>query len=256
MKIGILAKRFGKVAADNSPAILTGLGVTGTLTAVFLTGKATFKAAHILQVAEGLRGEDQPELDFKQKFELTWKCYVPAAGSAVLAIACMVAANHVGVRRAAALASAYNIAQRGFDEYKDKVVEKLGEKKEQSIRDEIAQDRVTNNPPSQSKMVITGSGTVLCLDLWSMRYFESDMETLKKAENDTNYQMIHHDYASLTDYWNNVGLPKTAESDEVGWCSSDGKLECEYSTTMSDDGKPCITVNFRTVPVRGYGSYY
>lgn len=255
MKLGILAKRFGKVAADNSPAILTGLGVTGTLTAVFLTGKATFKAAQILQVAEGLRGEDQ-ELDLRQKFDMTWKCYVPAAGTTLLAIACMVAANHVGVRRAAALASAYNIAQRGFDEYKDKVVEKLGEKKEQALRDEVAQDRVTKNPPSSSTMVVTSQGNVLCLDMYSGRYFESDMETLKKAENDTNYQMIHHDYASLSDYWANVGLPKTSESDEVGWCSSDNKLECEYSTAMDDKGRPCITVNFRTVPVRGYGSYY
>lgn len=255
MKIGILAKRFGKVAADNSPAILTGLGVTGTLTAVFLTGKATFKAAHILRVAEDLRGEDQ-ELDFKQKFEMTWKCYVPAAGTTVMAIACMVAANHVGVRRAAALASAYNIAQRGFDEYKDKIVEKLGEKKEQAFRDELAQDRVTANPPSQSTIVITGDGDVLCRDEWSGRYFESDMETLKKAENDTNYQMIHSDYASLSEYWGRLGLPKTAESDEVGWCSGDRKLEVEYSTSTDDKGRPCITVNFRTVPVRGYGSYY
>lgn len=254
MKIGILARRFGKVAADNSPAILTGLGVTGTLTAVFLTGKATLKAAHILQVAENLRGEDQ-ELDFKQKFEMTWKCYVPAAGSTVLAIACMVAANHVGVRRAAALASAYNIAQRGFDEYKDKVIEKLGEKKEQSLRDELAQDRVTRNPPNKSTMIVTGGGEHLCKDEWSGRYFECEVETIRGAVNEINFQIIHQDYASLSDFYDILQLPHTQESDELGW-NTEKKLEVDYHYTSDDKGRPCLAIEFTTVPVRGYGSYY
>jgi hypothetical protein len=255
MKIGILAKRFGKVAADNSPAILTGLGVTGTLTAVFLTGKATFKAAQILQVAEGLRGEDQDEFDFKQKFEMTWKCFVPAAGTTILAVACMVAANHVGVRRAAALASAYNIAQRGFDEYKDKVIEKFGEKKEQTLRDELAQDRVTKNPPGASTMVITGSGEHLCKDEWSGRYFECEVETIKSAVNDINFKILAHDYASLSEFYDLLQLPHTRESDEVGW-NTESKLEVAYSYTSDDKGRPCLAIDFRTVPVRGYGSYY
>jgi hypothetical protein len=256
MKLGILAKRFGKVAADNSPAILTGLGVTGTLTAVFLTGKATFKAAEIISEAEANREyEGEPDLELKDKVELVWKYYVPAAGTTLLAIACMVAANHVGVRRAAALASAYNIAQRGFDEYKDKVVEKLGEQKEQKLRDELAQDRVTKNPPSKSTMIVTGTGEHLCKDEWSGRYFECEIETIKAAVNDINFQIIHQDYASLSDFYDLLQLPHTSQSDEMGW-NNEKKLEVDYSYTSDDKGRPCLAFSFNVVPVRGYCHYF
>jgi len=258
MDFGALAKRAGKIARDNSPAILTAIGVTGVVTTAYLTGKATFKAAEILRDAEEIRKTEfeEDELAFQNKFELVWKLYIPAAGSAVMTASAIIFANRIGNRRIAALISAYNISEKAFEEYRDKVLEKMGPKREQTVKDEIAQDRVTKNPVSKSQLVvIQNGGTTLCMDLHSGRYFNSDMETIRKAVNDLNAQVINESYASLTDFWDRLGLPRTAESDEIGW-STDRLLEVDYSATLDEHGKPCMTIGFRASPIRGYASSY
>lgn len=255
MNFGAMIAKARKATADNTPMILTVVGATGLVTTAILTGQATFKAAEVLRIEqEKLDLEDEPvELTPKQKVELTWLLYVPAVGTGITTFACIIAANRIHTRRAAALASAYSLSQEAFREYKDKVVTKLGEKKEQAVRDEIAQDRVNKNPPAE--IIVFGGGEALCLDKHSGRYFNSTLEGLKKAQNDINYRIIHDSYASLSDFWDLIGLPKTAESDEIGW-NTDTGLEIEYSTAMTPDGRPCITINFQTTPGRGYFSVY
>ena len=263
MDFGALAKRAGKIARDNSPAILTAIGVTGVVTTAYLTGKATFKAAEILNQEHIKRfdeadvtGEDIKPIELQEKFELVWKLYIPAAGSAVMTANAIIFANRIGNRRVAALISAYNISEKAFEEYREKVLEKMGPKREQTVKDEIAQDRVNKNPVSKSQLVvIQNGGTTLCMDLHSGRYFNSDMETIRKAVNDLNSQVINESYASLTDFWDRLGLPRTAESDEIGW-STDRLLEVDYSATLDEHGKPCMTIGFRASPIRGYASSY
>lgn len=256
MNIGAIVRRAQKATADNAPTILTALGVTGLVTTAVLTGKASFRAAQILQEFEidrdcGEGGERIP-VAFQKQFELVWKNYVPAVGTGAVSIACIISANHISTRRTAALASAYSIAQEGFREYKDKVLDKIGETKEQAVRDEIAQDRVTKNPPSE--VIFIGQGDVLCMDMYSGRYFMSDLESIRKAENDTNWQIMNNDYASLTDFWDRVGLDSTSESDNIGW-NTDAKLQLEIGSALAKDGRPCIAVDFgETIPVRGYWS--
>jgi hypothetical protein len=256
VNIGAIVRRAQKATADNAPTILTALGVTGLVTTAVLTGKASFKAAQILEENRDGRSEEEVRADVKwfsidnnKKFDLTWKLFVPAVGTGAVTIACIVCANHISTRRTAALASAYSIAQEGFREYREKVLEKIGEKKEQVIRDEVAQDGVTTNPPSTTYIV--GENEVLFKDEHSGRYFKSTLEGVKKAANDTNYQILGDDYASLSDYWDRLGLKKTSESDEVGW-NTDNKLELMFASAITEDHKPCITVEFRTIPVRKF----
>lgn len=253
-----LVQRAGKFAADNSPAILTAIGVTGALTTAYLTGKASFKAAELI-LEKQKRLDEEPKsypLDTKEKVELVWRLYIPAAATGLLTVTCIIGANRIGTRRAAALATAMTISEKAFTEYKDKVVERLGKNKEQAVRDEIAQERVDRTPVSLTKeVIIAGGGDVLCFDVFTGRYFKSDMETIKKAQNDVNYQIINNMYASVSDFYNRIGLPPTGYSDEVGW-NSDKLMELDISTTMSDDGRPCISINFAAVPVRDYDRFH
>lgn len=242
MDIGAIVSRARKAAADNTPTILTAIGVTGTIATAVLASKASFKAADILS-------EESPHLEPKEKLEKTWKLYIPAATTGAVTLACIVTANRVSNRRAAALASAYSISQEAFREYKDKVFQKFGEKKEQAVRDEITQEKVDKNPPGQ--IVLVGSD-VLCRDAHSGRYFNSNLEEIRAAVNDINWQLINEDYASLTDFWEKIGLTQTAESDDVGWNSRDGKFEVQYSGAISEDGKPVLSIEFHTAPVRSY----
>lgn len=250
-------KKVEKLVIDNSPALLTAIGVTGTITTALLTGKATWKAKDVLDRyhndAARRFGEDYEPPSLKKDVELVWKIYVPAAGVGLSTIVCIVLANRIGNRRAAAVAAAYTISEKAFVEYKEKVIEKIGENKEREIRDDLAQDRVNRNPPVDREIIVGGSGDVLCYEHYTGRYFESSMEKLKKAQNDLNYRVINDCYASLTDFYNFLGIPRTSTSDEVGW-SSNKLLELEFSTVLSEDGRPCIAIDYQTTPIRDYDS--
>jgi hypothetical protein len=245
MNFNDILKRAGKFTADNSPAILTAIAVTGTLTTALLTGRATLKAADILR-------DESQALEPKEKVALVWKFYVPATASACATIVCIILANRIGTRRAAGLAAVYAISEKAFDEYKHKVAEKFGESQERELRDEIAQDQVTRTS-NLSEMVIIGGGSVLCYDAFTGRYFLSDMEALRKAQNDLNHKVLNDYYASLTDFYDLIGLPRTSYSDEVGW-NSDSQLELQFSTVLSEDGRPCLSVDFKEgmTPIRDY----
>ncbi len=248
---GILAKRAGKLASDNSPAILTAIGVTGSLMTAYLTGKASFKAAELISYEEHDVCEVMPT---KQRVELTWKLFVPAVASATLTVAAIVSANHIGTRRAATMASAYAISEKLGAEYKNKVLEHLGKEKEKEIVDSVAQDRVDKDPVSKREVFLV-TGRSLCYDTYGGRYFESDVNSINAAVNEVNAQIINENYASLTDFYDRIGLSKTDESDEVGW-NTDALLGVDFSTTMSDDNRPCIAISFAVRPGSRYSRMF
>lgn len=249
MSLPILLKRLEKTVADNSPAILTGMAVVGTLTTAYLTGKATFKAAEII-AADEFRGgvSDDPIQRFKERSKLVWKLYIPAVVSGTFTCTAIICANRIGTRRATALAAAYTISERAFDEYKEKVVEKLGQGREREIHEELAQERAEK--AKNTEVIITGTGEVLCYDTITGRLFKSDMEKLRKAQNDLNEQLINNVYASLGDFYNLIGLPATPYSEEVGW-NTDKLLEITFSSVLID-GVPCIALEYSVSPVRDY----
>lgn len=246
MNLREVLKASERFAVNNSPAILSGIAVAGTVATAYLTGKATFKAAEVLAMNESIT----VPLTNRERVELTWKLYIPAATTGLLTVASIIAATQIGIRRTAAVAAAYSLMEKGFDEYKEKMKEKLGPKKEQAARDEIAQARVDGNPAS-SQIIIVGRGDVLCYEIFTGRYFRSDMESLRKAANDINHQVNNDFYASLTDFYDILGLPSTGISDDVGWNAGE-QLELAFSAVIGEDSVPAIAFNYSISPIRGY----
>lgn len=241
--MGILA-RAEKLVADNSPQILTALGVAGTVTTAVLTGKASYKHAQHMS-------EQDPHMSRKEEVRRVWKLYIPPVATGAITIASIITANQIGTRRAAAMAAAYAVGERAFSEYKDEVRRRFGETKEQMVRDGVAQHQVNENPVESRQVIITGGGNVLCYEPFTDRYFDSDMESLKKAMNDLNYRLNMDGYASLSEFYDLVGLPHTAYSDDVGW-KSDKLLELDFSTTLASDGRPAISFTYMVEPLRNY----
>lgn len=250
--MGILA-RTEKFAADNSPQILTALGVAGTVTTAVLTGKASMEAARLIDYTVDhrptveLRAEP---MELKEKVQLTWKLYIPSVAAGVLTVACIITASRIGTRRAAAMAAAYAVSEKAFTEYREQVIKKFGEAKEQAVRDDVRQEQLNKNPVSDRSVIIAG-GNVLCYEPYTDRYFESDMESLKKAMNDLNYRINNNWYASLSEFYDLIGLPKTEISDELGW-NSDKLLELDFGHGLAGDGRPCLVINYQVQPIRGY----
>jgi hypothetical protein len=259
MQLTHILKTAEKLFIDNSPAILTGLGVVGTVTTAVLTGRATYSAA-LIEVRDYYDVDDffndrekRPgnvnRTSARELVRRHWKLYIPAVATGALTIGAIVGANQIGTRRAAGLAAAFSLSERAHAEYKERVVERFGEAKERAMRDDLAQERVSRTEGSR-EIIIVGTD-VLCFDAFTGRYFQSNMEELRKAENDINAMILNNTYASLTDLYNCLGIPKTTSSDEIGW-NINTPLKLEYSTTMSADGRPCLSIEYDVDGVRDY----
>lgn len=230
-----------KTLKSHSPEILTALGVSGVVATSYLTAKASFKANEVL--------EDYPfDISTKEKAKVIWKLYIPAGVSGALTIGCIIVSSQTTGRRTAAAVAAYSFTERAFSEYKEKVAEELGKGKEQKIRDEIVQERVLNNPAPVSRevMVTSVSGHVLCCELFTGRYFRSDMEMLRKAQNDLNVKVVNNVYVSLDEFYDLIGLSYTSNSSRLGW-DPDRLMELEFSTVLSDTGEPCIAFDYNYI---------
>lgn len=251
-----LVKSAERFTVNNSPAILTGLAIAGTISTAILAGRASFKAADILAEEESVLERTHSDEDVERiytlryKFDHVWKLYIPAAGAAALTVTAVVMSHRISSRRAAAMAAAFAISERAFEEYRVKIADQIGKKKERAVRDEIAQDHVRKNPINNATIIVTGNGDSLCYDDYTGRPFLSSVEKLRKAENDINHQIIHDHYASLTDLYEKIGLPQTGISDQLGW-NLDHMLELEITGTISEDGKPCLNVTYKVCPALG-----
>lgn len=278
MDLSILFQRVGKVAAANTPAILTALGVTGTFTTALLAAKAGFNSVEVLreaeeekkanvlgdalqEVEEGPEPEDveihivSEELTFKEKAEAVWKLYVPAAASAALTVSAIVLASNIMGSRNAALAAAYTTVERSYSEYRTKNIEKIGKKKEEELRAAISQDRINKNPPTPSTIIVTGRGDSLVMDGWSGRCFYSTKTEVDKAVNDFNSKVHRDGYGSLSEFWAYIDLPPVDESNMVGW-SSDKILEIDWDGTIGPNDEPTLTYSFRVLPNPRFASAY
>ena len=203
----------------HSPEILTGLGIAGMIATVVTAVRATPKALTLLEDKriERENNGEEPALSVKEVIQTTWKCYIPAVVTGSISIACLICANTTNVRRNAALATAYTLSESALKEYREKVVETVGEKKEKTIREAIVEDKIKNNPVNSSEVIVTDKGDTLCYDVVSGRYFKSDKEKIKRAELELNRQMLDEMYISLNEFYYELGLNGTKLGESLGW---------------------------------------
>lgn len=135
-------------------------------------------------------------------------------------------------------------------DYQKKVVETIGEKKEQTVRDAVAKERLEKNPVENKEVIVTAKGDTLCFDAVSGRYFKSDIDKLKKAENELNRQMRDEMYISLNDFYYEVGLEPIKLGDDLGWNIDNGYIDLRFSSQLATDGTPCLVIDY------GYGPRY
>lgn len=259
------AKNTKEAVSKHSPEILTGIGIAGMVTSTVLAVKATPKAMRILEDEKQLRAMDREngvdecfapeEISALDTVKLCWRCYIPAALIGTASIACLIGASSVSLRRNAALATAYKLSETALSEYKEKVVETIGERKEQAIREAIDKDHLEQNPVSQNSVIVTDKGHTLCYDYQSGRYFESDIESIKKAINELNRQMLIHDYISLNELYDELGLAHVPLGNELGWRVDHGFIEPSFSSHIADDGRPAVVLSYSIAPKRGFDKF-
>lgn len=237
----------------NAPAILIGLAILSGGTAVVLAVKDTPKA---LKRIEDKKQEYQVDkLSPWETVKTTWPCYVPTALAFTFAAGCAIGSQSIHAKRNAALATAYKISETALVEYRDKVIETIGEKKEQTVRDKVAQEHIDKTPVDKREIIMTGKGTSLCLDPLSKRYFECDIEVIRRAENKINKTMMQSicGTASLNEFYAEIGLDPVDESVgyKLGW-NAGYLIDVDIRPGMTPDERPCLVIGHYNPPRYDY----
>lgn len=247
-------KQLNKAVNKNSPGILTAMGVAGLIGSVFMAVDASRKADEALKQEIIFRRDellDDRPLTFEDKIVVTWKFYAPTAIMVLGTAGCIIGSNHINRRRQAVLASLLAVAERGLSEYQAKVVETIGEKKEEAIRGEIAADRIEANPPSDKTIIFTGHGDYLCQDVFSGQYFRSTKEQIEKAEIKFNQQLLREGWLGINEFYYELGLSSIELGDEMGWIAERDMMEIKFlSKVATHDGttEPCLVVDYHVSP--------
>lgn len=262
-KLSNIAKNLWLGLQKHSPEILTGIGIAGMITTTVMAVRATPKALMLIEeekrhmneklLIEAKKNEYKNcarinKLDAVKLVQTTWTCYIPAVVTGVLSISCLIGASTVNIRRNAALATAYSLSESVLKEYQEKVVENIGEKKEQEIRDLIAKDKLKQDPVINKEVIITGRGETLCYDTITSRYFKCDIEKIRKVENELNKRLISEMYISLNEFYYEIGLRQTDVGNDLGWNIQDGLIDFEFSSQLAEDDTPCLVIGYRIAP--------
>lgn len=246
--------------STHSPQILTGLGIAGMLTTTVLAVRATPKALRLIE--EKKNAENVDKLSAIDTVKATWKCYIPATVTGAASVACVIGAQSVNMRRNTAIAAAYKLSETALAEYREKVIETIGEKKEKSVREKVAKEKIQKHMAENTEIYITEKGETLFLDPVSGRLFKSDVETIRQAINKINYNLTHDilGYVSLNDFYDEIGLSRTSLGDDLGWNigAGDGLLEIDLFPEKTEEKvpRPCFCLYYNKNPYHEFQSYY
>jgi uncharacterized protein DUF6353 len=248
------AKHVGRMVQQNSPTLLSAVAVVGVAATGYFTFKATWKAKELVQeednhrIAIAAAGDTVPSTLTAQEIGLkVWKLYIPAMCVGSATIGCIVASNRIQVRRLAAMAAAYGVLSGDFDEYRNKALEMLGDKKSKAIDDKIAEKKMHENPPP--KDVVVAEGKAWFCDLSTMRYLQTDRQAVEHAVNQLNYMLLHSGnmYATLNNFYAFLGLPSTNVGDRLGW-TNEQQVEFIPSPVLMEDGSSATGIKLAPEP--------
>lgn len=247
MQLSTIMKSVKNSVSKHSPEILTGIGIAGMTISAVLAVKATPRAIDLIE-----KREDELEctgLSAVETIKTTWKCYIPAVVTWSVSVGCIIGASKVNVRKNAALATAYTLSETAFREYKTKVIEAIGEKKEQEIKDTIDREAIQRKPVKGREVVITTKGETLCYDHFSDRYFTSSAEAIRKVENHLERRLLSEGYVCLNDLYAELGLnPLPDIGYDIGWNIDRGFADFSFSSQLNEDDKPCLVLSFLIKP--------
>lgn len=245
MKVPVIVRKVGAGIVKHSPKILTGCAVGGVVTTVVFAVRATPRAMEVMDDLECEHpGRPIPKVEILKH---VGPVYLPTLGMGTATVACIIGATAIQSRRNAVLAGLYSASELALKEYQNKVVEMIGEAKEAEVHDEINRDRLKLNPVTESNVVATGNGLSLCFDTLSGRYFLSDIELVRRAQNDINHMILNEMWVSLNDLYEALGLDPIGLGNTIGW-NVDHMLEFRFTSDIASDGRPCLVLDYVEAP--------
>ena len=227
--------KISKFLVDNSPAIFTGLAMTGTVVTTVLAVKATPKALDELDraysqkntiVDEVLDKEPEP-LTKKEVIQATWKCYIPTAISATATITCIVLANRAHIKKETALAAMAGFFEQRYFDYREKVGEVAGQETDMAIESAMAKDKMMENKPPKTMTTLLSGDEMLCYEPITEQYFVSSQRELLWATMTVNKILSMEENVTLNKVLKLFpgAVSDKPVGDHIGWYLDDSYFE-------------------------------
>lgn len=253
-----LIKLSSNFLQKNSPYILTGLGTAGVVSTAVMSAKATAKSKDIVYFYERENSYEHPNMpgqmvpydtSRKEKVKLCWTQYIPCIVSGGLSIACIIGAQSVNHKRYAALAGLYALSETAFSDYKDQVRDILQTKQLTDLESRVADKKLEEHPLSSEYIVMTEKGEHLCFDTFSARYFKTDIEYIRRVQNDINELILKSEYnfVDLNELYYRLNLEGIKYGEEMGW-DVYNLLNFKFTSRLADDGTPCMVLDYELIP--------
>ena len=253
MDFSKLVKTAGYKIGQNSPAILTGFAVAGVVTTAVMAVKATPLVIETLSIENNQRdigvayGGDGEHVSYLDAAKLTWRIYLPSVLMGTATIGCIIGAHTISSRRTAAIAGAYSLADAALKEYQEKVVEQIGATQEEKIKEKIVGDHLEANPVVEDHVANSGDDGTLCFDEPSGRYFRSDIESVRRAVNDFNKELLSSVWMSMNDFYDYLNLEAIDMGDHLGW-EPENLLDVKFTSKLNPKGVPVLVLSYTPIP--------
>ena len=251
-KVSGSVHKIGFELKKHSPEIFIAVGVVGTVASAVMACKATTKLNDILEESkeqiDAIHEAPQKE-ELKDKYDedmmhkdlaLVYfqtgvkvaKLYAPAVILGTLSITSIVASNNILRKRNVALAAAYATVDKGFKEYRERVVERYGEQVDYELTHNIKTKEITETVVDEKGKEKQVKKTVEVADpnvtndyikyfTRSNPYWDDTPDYvelfLRSQQNYANDRLKVDKVLTLNDVYDSLGFQKTKAGMVVGW---------------------------------------
>lgn len=253
-----IARTFHKTGFQlkkHSPEILIVAGTVGVVASAVMACKATTKLSGILEKAKNdidtiHECTENPELlpegtkytaeDSKKDLTIVYaktglelvKLYAPAVTLGALSLGAIISSNNILRKRNVALAAAYTAVDKGFKEYRGRVVERFGKELDRELRYNIKAREIEEKVVDKDGKEKVVKKTVQVADLnepsvyarcfdetclgWD-RDPEYNLFFIRQRQEEANKRLRLEGYLYLNDVYEMLGFQKSKAGQIVGW---------------------------------------
>lgn len=245
--------RAGLKLKKYSPEIFVGVGIVGVVASAVMACKATTKIDDVLAeqkeniektksyVEEHGYSEKYTEEDHKKDLTIFYsrsavdlvKLYAPSVILGTVSIAMIINGHRILRKRNVALAAAYATVEKGFKEYRGRVIERFGEELDKELKYNIKAkevEEVVKDEETGEEKIVKKTVNVADPNLYSdyARFFddgctgwtkdpEYNLMFLKDQQRYANDLLRSKGHLFLNEVYDMLGIPRTKAGQAVGW---------------------------------------
>lgn len=244
--------RTGLKLKKHSPEILLAAGVVGVVASGVMACKATLKVEEIIDdakhkidtihevSADPTMAEKYSEEDSKKDLAIVYtqtavkliKLYGPSVALAGVSLGCMIGSNRILNKRNVALAAAYTAVDKGFKEYRGRVIERFGKELDKELKYGIKAKEIEEVSVDEKGKEVSTKSTVEVMDPnnyspYSIIFddgnagWDPDPELTKyfliQQQNWANDRLKAKGHLFLNEVYDMLGAKRTKAGAQVGW---------------------------------------